>query len=425
MKPINPTTPAGHPMAPSSTLLKPPLRRRLPISIAAVLASTAFSVSLMAGTCTADFANIKQTIRGFGAATVTWQGTITDNHMNIGFGQAGGVGLTIARIRIPPTTTQSDWSGEVSNGARAKSRGAIVIASPWSPPASMKDNNSTIDGYLRTSSYGAYATHLHNFVNYCNNNGSGLYGISVQNEPDIDVDYESCFWTADQMRNFCRDQMGIFYTTKVMAPESFQFRKIMSDTLLNDSAARANVDIINGHVYGGGIATYPLATSNGKELWMTEILDTSTSLSAVIGTGKQIHDCMNVAGFNSYVWWYVKRDYGPVNEAGARTKRGCVIAQYSRLVRPGSVRVACTANPSTGVFVTAYKNGSKAVIVAVNTSTSSVSQPFSIVGQSVSSLNRWRTSGSQDLATLSAITVSGGAFTDSLPGQSVTSYYQP
>jgi len=394
--------------------------------LTATLALAALTGNLIAGTCTADFANIKQTIRGFGAATVTSQGTITDTHFNVGFGSGGGtVGLTIARIRIPPSTNSSDWAGEVSNGAKAKSRGAIVIASPWSPPASMKDNNSTIDGYLKTSSYGAYATHLQNFVNYCRNNGCELYGISIQNEPDIDVDYESCHWTADQMRVFCRDQMGIFYTTKVMMPESFQFRKAMSDPTLNDAAARANVDIICGHIYGGGIEAYPLATSNGKELWMTEILNTDTSLSAVIGTAKQIHDCMNVAGFNCYCWWYLKRDYGPVNETGARTKRGCVIAQYARLVRPGSVRVACTANPSPGVFVTAYKNGSKAVIVAVNTSTSTVRQEFKIVGHSVSSLNRWRTSGSEDLATLSAVTVSGGSFTDSLPGQSVTSYFQP
>ena len=390
-----------------------------------VALAVAFAMNAEAATCTVNYGSTAQTIRGFGASLVTWQGAISDNHMNVGFGTTGGCGFTIGRIRIPPTTTQSDWSGEVSNGARAKSRGAILMASPWSPPPAMKNNNNIVDGSLLTSQYGAYATHLNNFVTYARNNGGELYGVSVQNEPDIDVDYESCFWTADQLRNFCRDNMGIFFTTKVMMPESFQFRKVMSDTTLNDAAARANVDIICGHIYGGGIATYPLATQNGKELWMTEILDNNTSIAAVIGTGKQISDCMNVAGFNTYIWWHLKRDYGPVSEAGTRTKRGCVMAQFARVVRPGHVRCSATYNPSTGVYVTAYKNGSKGAIVAVNTSTASVNQPFSLSGLSVTSFNRWRTSGSQDLATLSAISVSGGQFTDSLPGQSVTTYYQP
>ncbi len=36
-------------------------------------------------------------------------------------------------------------------------------------------------------------------------NGAPLYAVSVQNEPDATVTYESCFWNAVQFRTFMRN----------------------------------------------------------------------------------------------------------------------------------------------------------------------------------------------------------------------------
>jgi glucuronoarabinoxylan endo-1,4-beta-xylanase len=137
-------------------------------------------------------------------------------------------------------------------------------------------------------------------------------------------------------------------------------------------------------------------------------------------------DSFAVANFNAYVWWYVKRSYGPIDDSGNRTKRGCVMAQFARWVRPGYVRVNCTYNPSSNVYVVSFKSGSKVVVVAVNTGTSSVSQTFAMSnGTAPTSMTPYRTSSSQDLATLSAIAVSGGSFTNTLPGQSITTFVSP
>lgn len=395
----------------------------------AIIAAMPFVVR--GATAIADFSNTKQTIRGYGAATVTWQGTIPDSYFDVGYGStsgnlSGSCGLTIARIRIPPSTNSSDWTSEVANGAAAKSRGAAIMATPWSPPASMKDNNSIVQGHLLTSAYDDYANHLNNFVNYCRNNGSPLYAVSVQNEPDLVGTSETCLWSASQLETFCANNMGVFYSTKVIMPESYHFDHSISDATLNDTTAASHVDIIGGHIYGGGLASYPLATSKGKEVWMTEHLDNDTSLSAVIGTAKEISDCMNIAGFSAYNWWYLKRDYGPVDENGNRTKRGCVMAQFARVIRPGAQRVACTYNPNSNTYVTAYNNGGKAVVVAVNTGTSSVSQSFQFSNwPTVASMHIWRTSGSEDLTTLTDISLAGNAFTMTLPAQSITTFYQP
>jgi glucuronoarabinoxylan endo-1,4-beta-xylanase len=56
-----------------------------------------------------------------------------------------------------------------------------------------------VGGNLSTSQYGAYASYLQSYVNYMSSNGASLYAISMQNEPDANVTYESRFWTGAQM----------------------------------------------------------------------------------------------------------------------------------------------------------------------------------------------------------------------------------
>lgn len=110
-----------------------------------------------------------------------------------------------------------------------------------------------------------------------------------------------------------------------------------------------------------------------------------------------------------------------MKENGTMSKRGAMMAQYSKFVRPGYVRVDATKNPNTNVYVSAYTGDSKAVIVAINRSTSSVSQKFNLQGAaSVSKITSWITDSSKNVASSSAY--SGTSFTAQLPAQSVTTF---
>ena len=131
---------------------------------------------------------------------------------------------------------------------------------------------------------------------------------------------------------------------RIMMPESMNFNHALSDPTLNDPAAAANAGVIGGHIYGGGLASYPLALARGKEIWMTEHLELDTTWTAVVGTAKEIHDCMT-AGMSAYVWWYIVRFYGPILENGQVSKRGYVMSQYARFVRPGDRRIAGCGGP--------------------------------------------------------------------------------
>ena len=402
-----------------------PLRRAAGVSLVVLATLCAIATDAAAVTAQVDASVTQQTIRGFGGATVfqppglpaSLASSELDTLFNNGTGQ---LGFTILRIRV---ASDDAWRAvELAHAKGAIARGAIVMATPWSPPAAMKSNNSTIGGSLNAAAYADYAKYLNDFALYMSANGAPLHAISVQNEPDISVTYESCDWTPAQMLAFCRNNAGAISATKLMAPESFQFRRAMSDPLLNDAVAAENLDIIGGHIYGGGFAPYPLAVTKGKEVWMTEHYDNqATDWPGALATGKEIHDCLATYNFNAYIWWYLRRFYGPLGEDGLVTKRGFVMAQFAKFIRPGYVRIGATANPATGVFVSAYKR-EKLVIVAINQGAADVPQTFALANATVASLTPWTSSSTLALAAQPAIAVTGGSFTATLPAGSVTTF---
>lgn len=382
-------------------------------------AALAFVPQVVAATAQIDAATTHQVIRGFGGATVYQPTTpLTDGDLDTLFGNGPGqIGFTLLRIRV---ASDDAWRAiELSNAQGAIARGANVIATPWSPPVAMKSNNNIVGGELNASSYADYATYLNDFAKYMAANGAPLYAISVQNEPDITVTYESCDWTPDQMLAFCKNNASAITATRVIMPESFQFRHVMSDPVLNDATAVQNIDIVGGHLYGAGLAPYPLAVSKGKEVWMTEHLDLSTDWAGALGTAKEIHDCLATANFNAYIWWYLRRYYGPLGEDSIVTKRGWVMAQFTKFIRPGFVRIDATANPASGIYVSAY-TGDKLVIVAINQGTTDATQTFSLASANVAAVTPWVTSSTANLEAQTAIPVSDGSFTATLPAQSVT-----
>lgn len=381
-------------------------------------------VSAATGDANIDFSKTQQIIRGYGAASV-WCGALSDAYMNKLYSD---IGLSILRVRIAPNEgwnsgNYSAWADELSNAKKAKARGAIVFATPWTPPASMKTNNSLIGGQLKEASYWNYANYLKSFADYFANNGASLYAISIQNEPDwVPSDYEGCGWSATQFLNFIKYYASpVVGATKVIMPESLNFNQSMSNATLNDSTAASRVSIIGGHLYGATIQDYPLARSKGKELWMTEHLLNDQTIGGCMTTAKEIHDCMTVANMNAYVWWWIISDAnGLYNKAGQIQKRAYVLGQFAKYIRPGYYRVNATYNPQTNVFVSAYKGNGKAVIVAINMGTAGVSQNFVIGGGSVGTMTRTVTSATQNMETATSLNASSGSFWAWLPAQSVT-----
>jgi glucuronoarabinoxylan endo-1,4-beta-xylanase len=266
----------------------------------------------------------------------------------------------------------------------------------------------------------------------------------VQNEPDITDQWTS--WTPAEMLTFMKQNAGALTDTKVMAPESFQFRLNMSDPILNDSAACANTDIVCGHIYGAGLSSYPLAISKGKEVWMTEYLfgenNSGNNLSWAITLAQNINDVMK-SDMSAYVWWTIVRYYGPIgdgekaaspqdpNEAypkkGEVTKKGYVMAQFSKFIRPGYYRVGSSMYPlviGAGVDVTAYKDplSSKVVVVAVNSGSAPAQCAYRLKQGTRMTLTPYTTSGTKNCEQGTVFDVTDGSFTFTLEASSITTF---
>lgn len=373
---------------------------------------------------TVDFSEQHQIIRGFGGATVDrWSFDLSEEDLDRVYGNGEGqLGFTIHRLQVVSDQYPDQRAGELEHAQGATERGAKVVAAPWSPPARMKTNGDLVGGSLKRDSFAVYAEYLNDFAQYMANNGAPLYGISIQNEPDVQVNYESCDWTSFGMRTFLADHGDKITATRVMAPESYNFDHSFSDPILDDPDAAANVDIVAGHIYGGGLQPYPSAREMGKEVWMTEHLDTTTTWQANLATGKEMHDALAEANFSAYLWWYVKRFYGPLQENGEISKRGYVMAQFSKFVRPGYHRVGLTGPSSVDdVYVSAY-DGGKPAIVALNMGNLSQRIRFKLQNREVSEVRVYRTTQSLNLSPTDTLTVSGNSFTERLPPGSITTF---
>lgn len=367
---------------------------------------------------TVTVGNQKQFIRGFGGMShAAWIGDMTAAERTLAFGSGDGqLGFTILRIPV------SDGTPDTLNVATAKAAlaaGAIVFATPWNPA-----------GTYNTPQFPAYATHLANFVTFMKGQGVDLYSISVQNEPDFGAQAGWGSWTAAACHDFIVN-FGSMIPTKLMSCESFSYNKTYYDPILNDPAALANTGLFGTHLYGTALNNYPYPLfdqkSGGKERWMTEHYTDSTtdadSWPNALGVATEMHHAMVDAQFNAYVWWYIVRSYGPIKAPGTISKRGWCMAQFSKFIRPGFNRVDATASPMAGVFLSAYKSATDVVVVIVNTNTATASLNLAINGSSISSYDRFTTSGAKSLSNDGKVTAANGSLSISVDAQSVTTLH--
>ncbi|MGQ1948469.1 glycoside hydrolase [Geofilum sp. OHC36d9] len=392
---------------------------------------------------TLDASKIHQSITGFGGANAIW-GTdyLNQNEMELAFGTGDkGLGLSIFRVRL--SSSKSDWPGLVNTVTMANSYGAKVLASPWSPPAEWKSNNSVNGGgYLLEDHYADFATYINDFIQYMADANATVDVVSVQNEPDWKVSYEGCEYTVNQMFNFVKNQGHMIQGAKLMVAESLNSNQAYTTAILNDAVVADNIDIIGGHLYGSGNAPYPLAAEKQKEVWMTEHLlnldsgnnpelwtqytDPVTIWNETMQMVDEIHAVM-CNNWNAYIWWYIRRYYSFLGDGekgttrGEILKRGFAYSQFSKFIRPGYVRIdAEVENSTAGVKATAYTGDGKTVVVIINDAYSIVPQANLIGLTGISAAVAYTTSLEKDREAIILDAANNGGITLDLDARSVT-----
>lgn len=115
----------------------------------------------------------------------------------------------------------------IRTALRTSSRGIRLLASPWSPPAWMKEpfNHSSPSGHISSYSsmsgsaqpnglllsravQGAWASYLSQWVTAYAAQGVDIWGLTVQNEPEFAAPWEACAWDAAAMQTFITSFLG-------------------------------------------------------------------------------------------------------------------------------------------------------------------------------------------------------------------------
>ncbi|HSK13921.1 MAG TPA: glycoside hydrolase family 30 beta sandwich domain-containing protein, partial [Phnomibacter sp.] len=343
------------------------------------------------------------------------------------FDKADGLGYTVARTNINSCDFSSGMYTYVQDGdmelktfdiapdkrfklpfikeAMAAAGGTLTLfASPWSPPAWMKDNNDMLrGGKLKPDSYAAWAMYYTKFIKAYEAEGVPVWGISIQNEPMATQRWESCIYTAEEERDFLKNHLG-----PTMHKEGLQDKKIIvwdhnrdliyqrAQTYFNDPEASKYIWGIGHHWYedwSGGTPMYDnirrvYEAFPDKHIFFTEgcaeSFDSTRYNAWVLGeeyARSMIHDFNNgMVGFTD--WNILLDEKGGPNHVGnfcfapvhADTRTGKLIytnayyyiGHFSKYIRPGAKRVAAASSRS-GLLSTAFRNpDGKLVVIVMN-----------------------------------------------------------
>jgi glucuronoarabinoxylan endo-1,4-beta-xylanase len=402
-----------------------------------------------------NWTNLHQRIDGFGACSA-WRSSWTPGFADMFFSTNSGsvpsvdgttnipftgIGLSLLRSRIVPGGTT--WENSIMQMAQA--RGARVWSTPWSPDVQFKSINNVNGGNFVSAHNEAYARQLAGYVrNMKVQFGVDIYALSVQNEPNLATSYESCVWTAEQLRDFVpylrnalnATNMG---ATKIMLAEEMHWKTNLYATALADPIVGPQVDIIAAHNYdnsppSGTPLPLPKYANPNAALWQTETSKLMGDGPFDAGMGDalywagRIHLFMTVAEVNAWhYWWLIS--YNADNEGltdinGNPALRMYVLGQYSRFIRPGWYRINDGNNNPYAVMASAYKDpvGGGFAIVLANTNNFATNQSFRLNNFNAASVTPWITASNLTLAAQSSVPVTNNVFTYNMPARSVVTF---
>ena len=274
-----------------------------------------------------------------------------------------------------------------------------ILATPWSAPAWMKDNGSMANGSLQTQYYTAYANYFVKYIRQMQIQGITIDAVTPQNEPLNGGNNPSMNMSAQQQTDFIKNNLGPAFqlagiTTKIIAYDHNCDRADYPLTVLADATARSFVNGSAFHLYAGDISAltqvhnaYP-----DKQVYFTEQY---TASGGEFGGDLKWH-LKNVIIGSMRNWsrvaleWNLANDpgFGPHTPGGCTTCKGAltidnslvlrnvayfIVAHASKLVPPGSIRIASNSSNSSLQNVAFRTPAGKKVVLVENDGGTTVS----------------------------------------------------
>lgn len=391
-----------------------------------------FASQIDAGNATIDINKWHQKIRGFGLSTA-WSGRMTATEADQIWDTINGAGLSMNRVMIEPNGLGPE---ETDNAISATKRGALVWGTPWYTKNGVRlpgrDNDT-----LYEKDYQEWADTLASMAIKMKSLGAPLYAISSGNE----IELGWTMYSETALARWVGKYMGPTLEkkspdTKIIGIEPcnvWGFKRYL-DVFKADPDAWKYSDIMAQHEYPDVMDPRPDLLAAGKEYWETEVYDPVTNQGEDVGMGsalrvsKIIHEALTHADVNAWHYWWKNPCHTCANGAiwaeatHQPTKRLWIMGNWSRYARPGFIRVEASVEPTTGVYLSAFRDTalSKVVLVIANSNNNSVSQSFSIPGVNPRKVTPVITDPTRDLVPLASQDISTSDFTYDLPSQSVT-----
>ena len=281
------------------------------------------------------------------------------------------------------------------------------MATPWSPPAWMKTNDSLLGtyqkgrGYLTASAYIPFAKYFVKFIQAYKESGIPIYAITPQNEPFSPVEtYPGMSFSALDETSFIKNNLGpalkkADLSTRILIYDQNWDQPGYPIKVLSDPTAQPYVAGTAWHCYSGdpSIMTkihnaYPL-----KDMYVTECSTGRTGIAPLSAIDLLLRSSQNWA--KAVLLWNIALDTsgGPKIGKGCDNCTGLIVidpstghytytensyqlGHLSKFVAPGAYRIASTTNTASFPYSSpleevAFKNpdGSK-VVVAYNNSRS-------------------------------------------------------
>ena len=297
----------------------------------------------------------------------------------------------------------------------------FIMAAPWTAPVWMKQNAGAHGGYaggsLKPQYYSIYAEYLLRYLQAMEGQGIAIHALSIQNEPLHGGNNPSMCWTKEQMYDFAQNHLG----PKLHQSGYGHVLLIGYDHNCDNTDFPIHVaqsSYINGtafHLYGGDIsALTTVYNATGKGVWFTEqYTDQNGSFQGDLGWHMQnvmLGAMQNYA--RAAIEWNLVNDplYNLHTDGGCSSCKGAltmqngniqsrnvsyyIVAQMSRVVQRGAVRVASSGasdinhcafvNPdgSIGIVMFNNQNDDRTVDVVYNNRHSS----FTVHGNGVTSV---------------------------------------
>ncbi|MEV7095981.1 ricin-type beta-trefoil lectin domain protein [Amycolatopsis sp. NPDC051045] len=267
-----------------------------------------------------------------------------------------------------------------------------VMASPWSAPPWMKDNDSYLLGWVESQFYPAYAQYFVKYVQAYQAAGVPINYLSVQNEPTCCASYPSTNWNGAGLAYFTKNNLlpalrNAGLSTKVLALDWNwdQYQSFAAPTM-DDAAIRSHPNFggMAWHGYGGDVSQqttvhnqYPnvnaYSTEHSGGTWvsnqhaedMTNIVDYTRNWSRTVTKWSlamdQAHNPHN-GGCDVCTGLVTVHNGDGRNGQVDYTVEYYTMGHLTKFVRPGAYRI--DSNDNSAVRNVAWKNpdGSKALI---------------------------------------------------------------